>query len=168
LLIVDLEKDWQNGWMKIQSQHELFLRNVYWLPELEQLLSELVVSGQEGSPRFVGDLMRAYRGSPATHEILKLVVDAVPEGDRTLTSVAIALESTGVVSGEFGMREAYQRKKTELQPWLADPRRRVKAFAESLDRELDRMIAAEQRRSEDDLEARKRRYGEGNDPEGGN
>jgi hypothetical protein len=66
------------------------------------------------------------------------------------------------------MREAYQRKKAELQPWLTDARPRVKAFAESLNRELDRMISAEQRRSEDDLEARKRRYGEGNDPEGGN
>lgn len=137
-------------------------------PEIERLLKDLLASGQEGVPRFAADLMRAYRGSPATHEILKLIVDAVPEGDRTLTSVAVALQSTGVVSGEFGMREAYQRKKAELQPWLTDARPRVKAFAELLDRDLDRMIAAEQRRSEDDLEARKRRYGEGNDPEGGN
>lgn len=137
-------------------------------PELEQLLKDLLASGREGAPRFAADLMRAYRGSLATHEILKLAVNAVPDGDRTLTSVAIALESTGVVSGEFGMREAYQRKKAELQPWLTDERPRVKAFAESLDRELDRMISAEQRRSEDDLEARKHRYGEGNDAEGGN
>lgn len=137
-------------------------------PELERLLKDLLASGQEGGARFAADLMRAYGGSLDTHEILKLIVDAVPEGDHTLTSVVIALESTGVVSGEFGMREAYQRKKAELQPWLADTRPRVKAFAELLNRELDRMIAAEQRRSEDDLEARKHRYGGGNDPEGGN
>jgi hypothetical protein len=64
------------------------------------------------------------------------------------------------------MREAYQRKKAEIQPWLTDPRPRVKAFAEAHDRMPDRMIAAEQRRSEEDLEARKRQYGDDAPPAG--
>jgi ppGpp synthetase/RelA/SpoT-type nucleotidyltranferase len=129
--------------------------------QLEGLMKELLVSGREGAPRFVAELLRGYRGSPSTHELYKLIVEAVPAGDPTLATVEVALISTGVVSGEFGMRETYQRKKAEIQSWLTDTRPRVKAYAEAHDLMLDRMIAAEQRRSEEDLEARKRQYGDG-------
>lgn len=90
-----------------------------------------------------------------------MIVEAVPDGDPVLGAVEVALISTGVVSGEFGMVEAYQRKKAEFQPWLSDSRPRVKAHAEAHDRMLDRMISAEQRRSEEDVEARKLQYGDG-------
>jgi ppGpp synthetase/RelA/SpoT-type nucleotidyltranferase len=79
--------------------------------QLEGLMKELLVSGREGAPRFVAELLRGYRGSPSTHELYKLIVEAVPAGDPTLATVEVALISTGVVSGEFGMRETYQRKK---------------------------------------------------------
>jgi ppGpp synthetase/RelA/SpoT-type nucleotidyltranferase len=130
-------------------------------PELEGLLKEVLATGGAGAARCVADVLAGYRGSPATHELYKLIVEAVPEGDPVLGAVEVALISTGVVSGEFGMVQAYQRKKAEIQPWLCDSRPRVKAYAEAYDRMLDRMIAAEQRRSEEDLEARKRQYGDG-------
>ena len=120
-----------------------------------------------GAVRFVADVLAGYRGSPETHELYKLIVDAVSNEDQVLGSVEVALISTGVVSGEFGMVEAYQRKKNEFQPWLTDSRPRVKAYAEAHDRMLDRMIAAEQRRSEEDLEARKREYGDDTEKPGG-
>jgi hypothetical protein len=136
-------------------------------PLLEDAMKELLKSGGEGAPRFVADMLRGYRGSVSTHELYKLIVEAAPEGDSALAAVEIALLSMGVVGGAFGMREAYQRKKAEFQPWLADPRPRVKAYAEAHDRMLDRMIAAEQRRSEEDLEALKRQYGDGTDQASG-
>jgi hypothetical protein len=129
-------------------------------PHLEGLLKEFLLSGRDGAPRFVADVLRGYHGMVETHDLYRLIVDAVPEGDPTLAVVDVALDSAGLVTGEFGRREAYQRKKTEIQPWLTDPRPRVKAFAEAHDRMLDNKIATEQRRSEEDLEARKRRYGD--------
>lgn len=131
--------------------------------ELEGHLKNILATDGAGAARFVVDVLAGYRGSPATHELYKLIVDAVPDEDPVLGSVEVALISTGVVSGEFGMVEAYQRKKNEFQPWLTDSRPRVKAYAEAHDRMLDRMIAAEQRRSEEDLEARKREYGDDTD-----
>jgi hypothetical protein len=135
--------------------------------ELEGHLKKMLATDGAGAARFVVDVLAGYRGSPATHELYKLIVDAVPDEDQVLGSVEVALISTGVVSGEFGMVEAYQRKKNEFQPWLADSRPRVKAYAEAHDRMLDRMIAAEQRRSEEDLEARKREYGDDTEKPGG-
>lgn len=130
-------------------------------PELEGHVKEILATGGARAARFVADVLAGYHGSPATHEVYKLIVEAVPDDDPVLGAVEVALISTGVVSGEFGMVEAYQRKKAEFQPWLTDSRPRVKAYAESHDRMLDRMIAVEQRRSEEDLEARKREYGDG-------
>ena len=135
--------------------------------ELEGHLKKMLATDGAGAARFVLDVLAGYRGSPATHELYKLIVDAVPDEDQVLGSVEVALISTGVVSGEFGMVEAYQRKKNEFQPWLTDSRPRVKAYAEAHDRMLDRMIAAEQRRSEEDLEARKREYGDDTEKPGG-
>ncbi len=135
--------------------------------ELEGHLKNMLTTDATSAARFVVDVLVGYRGSPATHELYKLIVDAVPDADPVLGSVEVALISTGVVSGEFGMVEAYQRKKKEFQPWLIDSRPRVKAYAEAHDRMLDRMIAAEQRRSEEDLEARKRQYGDDTEKPGG-
>jgi len=130
-------------------------------PELETLFRDMLASGNKSAPRFIADLLRGYQGNPTTHELYKLIVDAVPEADPALASVEVGLLATGVVSGEFGMVQAWQQKKAEFQPWLTDSRPRVKACAVAHDRELDRMIAAEQRRSEEDLEARKRQFGDG-------
>lgn len=128
--------------------------------ELEGHLKNELVTGGAATAQFVTDVLAGYRGSPATHELYKLIVESVPADDPVLGAVEVALISTDVVSGEFGMVEAYQQKKAEFQPWLSDLRPRVKAYAEIHDRMLNRMIAAEQRRSEESLEARKRQYGD--------
>jgi hypothetical protein len=66
------------------------------------------------------------------------------------------------VSGEFGFVDAYQRKKAEVEPWLGDPREKVRRFAEHYTRSLKRASAAEQRRAEQDYTLRRKNF----DPEG--
>lgn len=39
------------------------------------------------------------------------------------------VQGTGVVSGEFGVAEAYQRKVAEIEPWKSWPK--VGAFAQA-------------------------------------
>jgi hypothetical protein len=87
----------------------------------------------------------------------------LPEGDSLIGEVDAILDATGTVMGEFGMVEAYKQKKQDIASWLADPRERVQSFAKRRVLSLDRYIAAEQRRSEQDLELRKRSYGESED-----
>ena len=84
----------------------------------------------------------------------------LPEADERVDQVVIVLDSTGVISGEFGMVQAYERKKQEVEDWLNDPRPKVRSFAEKYQRHLDRAIAAEQRRSEADYELRRRNWPE--------
>jgi hypothetical protein len=72
--------------------------------------------------------------------------------------VEIGLQNTGVVSGEFGFAETYRRKKSEIASWLEEDRSRIREFAEQFMTKLDRMIAAEQRRAEQEKELRRREF----------
>jgi hypothetical protein len=113
-----------------------------------KLLSLLEAKG-EAAFSFVAGIMENYKGDPFTHRICQALIEAVPENDDRLGSVEVALLSTGVVSGEFGMVAAYQAKKDGIAPWLEDPRPKVRAFAEQYRRMLDNRIASERQQAEE-------------------
>jgi len=84
-----------------------------------------------------------------------------------MSDVRTSIDSTGAVSGEFGLADAWRVKKESLRHWLTDARQAVNAFAEKHIAELDRMIASERRRVEAEGDMRNRSYGEdesGHDP----
>lgn len=114
---------------------------------------------------FVVRVLTAYRGEAILYDFYKEVVKALAPDDPLLGQVQAILQSTGVVSGEFGLVEAYKQKREALVPWLSDADERVKAFAAQHVKSLDLQIAAEQRRSEEDIEMRKRMYDDPNDEE---
>ncbi|HVI61103.1 MAG TPA: ABC transporter substrate binding protein [Bradyrhizobium sp.] len=123
-------------------------------------LVAIVQECTDAAINFVLTILQTYQGQPALHDVCKEVVDKLPENDSRLNEIEVILESTGIISGQFGFVEAYQRKKNEVSPWLSDPRPKVRAFAERYQRTLDRSIAAEQRRSETDYELRRREWPE--------
>lgn len=73
-----------------------------------------------------------------------------------MEGVQSSINSTGVVSGELGLAEAWRVKKESLTQWLTDERQAVKVFAEQHIAELDRMILSERRRVEAERERRER------------
>jgi hypothetical protein len=92
--------------------------------------------------------------------LCKEIIRRLPANDRLRQNVELVLQATGVISGEFGLVEAYRGKRDALVPWLSDADEKVRSFAQEYIASLDRQIAAEQRRSEEGLEMRKRRYDE--------
>ncbi|MGE3848905.1 MAG: hypothetical protein AB7I01_18655 [Gammaproteobacteria bacterium] len=128
--------------------------------EFEEELLRLVREGGDGNLEFVLGLLRNYHGEPFTHTLCKEIVKAVDAGSSLLNEVAIALETTGVVSGEFGMAEAYERKKQEIADWLSDPDEKVRAFATRYTSDLEQMRDSETKRAEEDIALRKHRFGE--------
>ena len=124
----------------------------------EQKLRAYIDRNNREDVEFVVRVLLGYRGQPILHETCKAIVRTLSLDDTLLGNVQIILESTDVVSGEFGLVEAYKQKREALLPWLSDTNPKVKVFAEQYIGSLDRQIAAEQRRSEEDLEMRKRMY----------
>lgn len=130
-------------------------------PELEKLLLEYIATGREDDMEFAIGILRAYEGSPAILPVCKAIVRAVPERSRLWNEVGAAIETTGVVSGELGMAEAYERKLQSLEPWKTDEDERVRTFAEWLSDGLVNFIAQERQRAEQGLALRKYRFGSG-------
>jgi ppGpp synthetase/RelA/SpoT-type nucleotidyltranferase len=124
----------------------------------EQKLLSYVHGNVREDIEFVVRVLLSYRGQPSLYEPCKEIVRALPPDDTLLSNIQIILQSTGVVSGEFGLVEAYKQKRKALLPWLSDADPKVQSFAQQYVGSLDRQIAAEQRRSEEDLEMRKRMY----------
>ena len=121
-------------------------------------LQSMVQTGNRDDIEFVVRVMSSYHGEVFLNETCKVVVRALAADDSLLGEVEVILQSTGIVAGEFGFVEAFTKKKQEMADWRADPDARVRAFAEKYVLFLDRRIAAEQRRSEENIELRKRMY----------
>jgi hypothetical protein len=138
------------------------LHNVFraFTSDFEAELLALVETGNEDDLNFVLSILGSYRGGQFLHELCKAIIEALPDGDRRLGQVEIILQSTGVVSGRFGMVQAYQGRKDEVQNWLTDERQKVRAFVEKYQRMLDRSIAGEQRRAETEYEISRRDWPE--------
>lgn len=125
---------------------------------LETSLRSIVAEGERRGIEFVVAVLRAFDGQPALQSTCRDIVVALEPDDELLNEVAIVLDSTGVVHGQFGFVEAYERKKIEMEDWLSDPREPVRSFAEMHIRSLERAIAADQRRAMESHEIRKRDY----------
>lgn len=125
----------------------------------------LIDTGSKASIEFVLELLERFEGAAEARPIYKAIISKLPSEDPLLSSVRIGLEATGVVSGEFGMAEAYKVRRAAVTQWLEDTDEKVRRFAKTHVVQLDRMIASEQRRAEEDLESRKRSWGTGADGE---
>ena len=125
-------------------------------PEFAAALAKLVDAGGDTEADFSLAILQHYRGETSTYVVLKEIVSRFPHDACKMGGVLISINSTGVVSGEFGLADAWRVKKESLRHWLTDERQAVKAFAETHIAELDRMIAVEWRRVEAEREMRNR------------
>jgi hypothetical protein len=125
---------------------------------LAHALSELVAEGSHDDIGFALSILHNYRGEPATHALVKQLINRLADNDPMLPEVESSLEEVGLVYGEFGLVEAFRRKRTEITSWLADDRARIKAFAERFIRKLELRIASEQRTTQQSKELRQRDF----------
>jgi hypothetical protein len=125
-------------------------------PEFAAALAKAVKAGVDMEADFALALLQNYLGSTATDGVLKEIVSRFPQDVRKMDEVRTIINSTGAVSGEYGLAEAWRVKKESLSRWLTDERQVVKAFAEQHIAELDRMILSERRRVEAERERRER------------
>jgi len=125
-------------------------------PAFAAALAESIKAGSDTEADFSLAILQNYFGSTSTDSVLKEIVSRFPHDAHKMDGVRSSINSTGVVSGEFGLAEAWRVKKESLTRWLADERQAITAFAEQHIAALDRMILAERRRVEADREMRER------------
>lgn len=142
-----------------------FLKNIFpsFPPEFQQKLLEVIQSKEEKDLLFVMSILRNYDGDPIIHNICKEIVNLLPDGSNLTNELSIILQSTGVVSGEYGFVQAYKQKIEDIQPWLQDQSPRVKEFAQNYIVSLEKSIEYETKRADEDIALRKHHYGAGED-----
>lgn len=132
-------------------------------PEFDPALqAELLSFSKTGHPTdidFVIGVVRTYGGEAPILDICKEIIKVVPERSSAWNEVAAALESTGVVTGEYGIVHAYESKRVEIAAWKNDEHPRVQAFAVWLTESLDQMIVSERQRADAGVALHKHRYG---------
>lgn len=128
---------------------------------LAALLQELVARADPMDIDFALSVLRVFGGGAPILETAKFIVKVVPEKSPAWDELAAALETTGVVMGEYGMAEAFERKRQDMLIWSDDEDPRVRAFAAWLIEGLDQFIARERQRADEGIELRKYRYGAG-------
>lgn len=141
------------------------LKNIFpnFPQEFQQKLLEVVHPGEEEDLLFVMAVLRNYDGNPVIYNVCKELAKLSPNGGHLSNELMIILESTGVVSGEYGFVEAYKKKIEEIQPWLQDESPKVKEFAQNYISILEKRIEFEQKRADEDITLRKHAYGAGDD-----
>jgi len=128
--------------------------------EFEAELIKILQSDGNENIEFVLAVLRNYEGELFIHQTCKEIIKLIPTDSSYRTEVAVALESTGVVSGEFGFAEAWERKKNEVQNWLNDPDEKIQEFAKWYIANLEQMSVSERKRAEEEIALRKHKYGE--------
>lgn len=126
---------------------------------LEWLLLQYITTGNDDDLQFVIGILGAYEGSLEILGVCKEIIKAVPERSKIWNKVAAAIETTGVVRGEYGMAEAFQRKLQGISGWMSDEDERVRNFAEWLTEGLQSQIKHERQRVDQSIALRKYRYG---------
>ena len=129
--------------------------------QLQAVLLKIVETGDAGDIDFVVAVVQAYGGGAPILEVCKAIVKVVPERSHAWNEIGAAIETTGGVSGEYGMVHAFKSKRDQITAWKTDENDRVRTFAAWLTEQLERLIAYEQQRADEDLALRKYKYGVG-------
>lgn len=107
---------------------------------------------------FICEVLENFDGSVLVYPICQAMIQVCAEEDPILSQIGWAIEKNGVVSGEFGMAEAYERKAKLLRDWLSHADLKVRNFADSLITEFDNRALDERRRGIERRERRRRDF----------
>jgi hypothetical protein len=126
----------------------------------QSALLQILRDGGDAEYEFVTGVLRAYSGESFLYPIAKELIRRLAPGSALISVVALALQSTGVVTGEYGFAEAYEQKRLDVLNWLQDADERVRVFAISYISELEKMRDSEKVRADEEIVLRKFHYGE--------
>ena len=139
-----------------------FLNRIY--PNFEEPLPSTLLnfidSADAEDLAFVASSLHGFEGRVELLPVLKAILRSDVVNNDIEGIVSQVLHETGEMTGAFGAAQTYQAKADLLRPWVGDESRRVDEFAAREIRSLDRIVASENRRAQEEIAMRKLQYGE--------
>ncbi len=164
-LVLDELFKWfkEKGWL-FHFDSPRFLQEIFpgMDDPLKNKLLELIKVGGKDNAEVILRVLRAYEGHTVTHLVIKEFIKKYLQRENTKTykdyasELFIALSTTGVVTGEYGLPNAYKQKKEEIQNWKTDKSKAIRLFVEKYEEYLDKHIAYHTKRADEDIELMKR------------
>src|SRR6266581_3688157 len=133
LATTTLRKWYKPGDSMFRFTGGLLLRAVFptFTDELASSLNRIIARGSDEDYDFASRLLENYHGETPTHEVIKDLIERLPENDSRLDRLEICLSNIDGMREEFGTVAAYREKKEEIALWLEDNRPKVREFAAS-------------------------------------
>ncbi len=147
--------DWFSYW---EGGHFLQVIFPAFHQELEEQLIKLLRSKNKNKAKIVLYILRSYEGETFLHNVCKEFIKQCPKSKKYKQELFVVLSQMGVVSGEYGFVEGYERKKQEIQEWKKDKSKVIKKFAQEYENYLSKRIDYEKKRADEDIEIRKREF----------
>jgi ppGpp synthetase/RelA/SpoT-type nucleotidyltranferase len=129
--------------------------------QLNNKLSQLIDSDINANLPIVIAILKQYKGDQSIYDLCRKIVTILPKKSSLLPEIRTVLLGEGGIistSGEFGRVAYYQNKKEQILPWTSDKNKKVQFFALNLIKDLNNIIASEQRLATNSIEMEKRDY----------
>ncbi|MFN7227218.1 MAG: hypothetical protein ACK5UY_08280 [Holosporales bacterium] len=123
-------------------------------------LLNLIEHGDEQDYLFVMAVLRNYDGDIQIQDVCAALINTLPTDSNYLNDIKIILSNTGGVWGEYGLVDAYKAKITQIEPWLKNESPKIRSFTQSYVHNLEKMIESEKKRTDEEIEIRKYRFGD--------
>ena len=126
--------------------------------ELEKQLIKLLKSKNKNKADVVLYVLNSYRGETFLHNVCKELIEQYPKNQKYKQQMFIILSRTPVVWGDYGIVEAHESKKEEIQEWKKDKSKVIQDFAQEYEQYLCKKITSEKKMIDDEVEIRKREF----------
>jgi len=138
------------GWSIYNWHVSNFLQNVD--KGFDKVLNSLIQKGGDKN------LMRAARAMQSIDSVnFDICIEIIRKTDNKdiIKLVGANMYSTGVVSGEYGISEAYEKKAEQLKKYLADESERVKIFAKRMIESFQESAKRERQQADEEKQLRR-------------
>jgi hypothetical protein len=111
----------------------------------------LIRTGKKAKILAAVEILDAYQGALIIDPFCKSAIE-YSRGDKDVKSaVGRALYQTGVVSGEYGMRDAYINRLERVKGWVKSTNKYIRSFSIEFSDSLNKTIKHEQKRTDEEV-----------------
>ncbi len=121
-------------------------------PSLSEILMSLVEKGDKDSLMKVTRIMGPFWDGNFD---LCIEIARRTENEKILGQLESVMYATGVVSGEYGISEAYERKAKDLEQYTRDKDPRARKFVEKMIKSFKEGAERERQRADEEIQLRK-------------
>jgi hypothetical protein len=125
---------------------------------LEKALLKLINKGGKKNAKIVLSVLRAYKGEQFLHKICHEFIKKYSKNEKYKKEIFIILSQTGIVTGEYGFVDVYERKRKEVEYWKKDKSKAIQSFIKEYDNYLNVRILYEKKRADEYIEMSERDF----------